>query len=144
MIIQLTVGSSRQGQKDALLTKLGTLKDSQAYTIEIKEYRRPKTHQQLKYVWGLVYPMIIENADKPKPDAETLNFYWLGECFGWEVTELNGAAIERKPLRRLSSLDTEEIGKYWSFIQRRMSETRGLYIPNPEHIDKNENDYDPA
>lgn len=142
MIIQLTVGPSRNGQKEALEDYLAALPSAKAYTVEVKEYRMPKTHPQLKYVWGVVYPMIIENADKPKPNAETLNFWWLGECFGWEVTELNGAAIERKPARRLSSLDTEEIGKYWAFIQRRMVETRALYIPGPEHLDKNEVEYD--
>lgn len=140
-VIQLTVGPSREGQKQTLLTYLQTkLKDSKAYIVEVKEYRRPKTHPQLRYVWGVVYKLVIENADRPKPKPETLNTYLMGECWGWIVTELNGGEIERVPARRLSDLNTEEIGQYWAFIQRRMAETRGLYITDPEHIDKNECD----
>jgi hypothetical protein len=140
MIIHLTAGPSRPGQKSALSQYLAALPDSKPYTIEVKQYRRPKTHPQLKYVWGVVYRKIIENADHPKPRPETLNFYLMGECWGWQVTELNGDEIERAPMRRLSDLNTDEIGKYWAFIQRRMSETRGLYIADPEHIEKNESE----
>ncbi len=142
MIVQLTVGPSRQGQKQALAAYLAALPDTKAYTVDVKQYRRPKTHPQLRFLWGIVYRKIIENADNPKPKPETLNFYLMGECWGWEVTELNGGEIERKPMRRLSDLNTLEIGQYWAFIQRRMAETRGLYIPDPNEIDKNEVDCD--
>ena len=138
-IIQLTVGPSRASQEATMRDFLSKLPASKAYTIDVKQYRRNRSTDQNRFLWGVVYRKIRDACEAPKPDADHLHEYWLGECFGWDVCDVLGWA-KRVPMKRSSKLTTVEFQQYYQFIQRRCSETMGLYIPDPQHTDKNEVD----
>lgn len=130
MIIPLTVGASRENQTAKLLDQIGKLESNKAYNVEIKQYRRNRSSEQNRFLWGVVYRTIIDNTPGPKLDPDHLHEYWLGECFGWDVTDVLGWS-KRAPMKRSSKLSTTEFIEFHEFIQRRCAETRGLYIPDP-------------
>lgn len=140
-VIQLNVGPSRAGQDKALRQYLDALPTSKAFVIDVKAFRRNRSNEQNRYLWGAVYRAIIDACDAPKPEADHLHEYWLGECFGWSVCDVMGWA-KKVPMKRSSKLTTLEFQQFWQFIQRRCAETMGLHIPDPEHVDKNECDSD--
>jgi hypothetical protein len=137
----LTVGPSRPRQIEVLCEYIAKLPAGKAFTVEIKEYRRKRSTDQNRYLWGVVYSAIIDSCDDPKPSADALHEYWLGECFGWDVSDTLGW-VQKKPMRRSSSLNTEEFGQFWVFIQRRCAETRGIVIPDPDPQWKFHNEVD--
>ena len=130
MIIQLTVGPSRTGQVKTLVEYLGNLPAAKAYTVEVKEYRRNRSSEQNRYLWGVVYRRIIDAMPAMKLDPDHLHEYWLGECFGWDVCDVIGLA-KKVPMKRSSKLSTVEFIEFYEFIQRRCATTMGLHIPDP-------------
>jgi len=137
----LTVGQSRPRQVEVLCEYIAKLPAGKAFTVEIKEYRRKRSQDQNKYLWGVVYRIIRDAMDEPKPTTEQLHEYWLGECFGWDVIDQFGMVL-KKPLERSHDKDTETFGKYWQFIQRRCAETMGIFIPDPDPNWKLNNEVD--
>jgi len=133
MLIQLTVGPSRDRQKSALSQYLAALPELKSYTVEVKQYRRNRSSEQNRYLWGVVYRRIIDAMPGTKIDPDHLHEYWLGECFGWDVCDVIGWA-KKVPMKRSSKLSTVEFIEFYEFIQRRCIETMGLYVPSPNEV----------
>jgi hypothetical protein len=113
------------------LTKLeafiSALPNSCAWKITVSEWKRTRSNEQNAYLWGVVYPTILQHL--PGWDADDLHEYFLGEHFGWETLE--GLGRKRlKPIRRSSRLSTTEFSDHVDFIQRAMAE-KGIYVPDP-------------
>jgi hypothetical protein len=114
-----------------LLGFIGLLPAEKAWTIEVSQKRSKRSTQQNAYLWGVVYPTVLQAGGELLAGwvADDLHDYFLGEHFGWET--LAGFGKKRlRPLRRSSKLTTMEFIAYLEFIQRRMAE-QGIYIPDP-------------
>jgi hypothetical protein len=97
------------------------------YVLEITEQKQTRSLEQNAYLWGVVYPTIMDTLQGW--EADDIHEFFLGEHFGWETMEGLGKK-KLKPLKRSSRLSTKEFKEHWEFIQRFMAE-RGVYIPDP-------------
>jgi hypothetical protein len=117
--------------KGGVLTKivslLSALTRDTPLKVTIAEYKRTRSLEQNAYLWGVVYPTVLQQL--PGWDANDLHEFFLGEHFGWQTLE--GFGRKRlKPIKRSSRLSTTEFADHVDFIQRTMAE-KGIYIPDP-------------
>lgn len=96
--------------------------------VEVCEYRKRRSDEQNKALWGVAYKTL---RDATGHDADDLHTYFLGEHFGWETIDVMGQK-RRVPKRRSSKLTTVEFAEFYAFIQQRSSETIGVYVPDPD------------
>lgn len=99
--------------------------------VEVGEYRKRRSDEQNRYLWGSVYPQIIEAGGEQLRGwtAEDIHEYLLGEIYGWETLEGFGRKRLR-PLRRSSKMTTVEFAEYVAQIQQRMA-VLGIYVADP-------------
>lgn len=104
------------------------------WTIDIEEYKKPRSNPQNSYLWGVVYQTV---EDATGQEAEDWHVYFLGEHFGWKEVTLFG----RRRMRPRRTTTKNEAGKdekltttafcaYCAFIQRHCAE-KGIYVPDP-------------
>lgn len=96
--------------------------------VEVCEYRKRRSDDQNKALWGLAYKLLHEATGH---DVDDLHAFFLGEFFGWETIDVLGQK-RRVPIKRSSKLTTVEFSEFFSFIQQRAAETVGIYIPDPD------------
>lgn len=94
--------------------------------VTVREFKKRRSDEQNRALWGVAYKTL---ADATGNDPDDLHEFFLGEHFGWQVTEVMGQK-RRKPVRRSSRLSTVEFAEFYSFIQRRAAEA-GFYVPDP-------------
>lgn len=94
--------------------------------VTVAEAKKRRSDEQNRALWGVAYKAL---TDATGNDAEDLHEFFLGEHFGWQVTEVMGQK-RRTPLRRSSGLSTVEFAEFYNFIQRRAAEA-GYYVPDP-------------
>jgi hypothetical protein len=99
------------------------------YRVEISEAKPKRSDPQNRYLWGCVYPTILQAGKLDGWSAEDLHDYLLGEHFGWELVEGFGKKRQR-PIRRSAKLNKQEFSDYVAFIQQRMAE-HGIYVADP-------------
>lgn len=98
--------------------------------VTVQEARKRRSDEQNRYLWGAVYPTILQAGQLQGWTAEDLHEYLLGEIYGWET--LAGFGRKRlRPIRRSSGMSTVEFSDFVAQIQQRMAEL-GIYIPDPE------------
>ena len=102
------------------------------YKVTVKK-GGSRSIQQNRYLWGVCYPMIIEQGRLDGWRNDDLHEYFLGEHFGWETLEGLGRKRMR-PLNRSSSLTKMEFVDYVAFVQEKAAGL-GIVIPDPEHSD---------
>jgi hypothetical protein len=124
MKIFLSVGDRNLSR---VVNVLSVLPKERPYVLEITEQKQTRSLEQNAYLWGVVYPTIMDTLQGW--EAEDIHEFFLGEHFGWETIEGLGKK-KLKPIKRSSKLSTKEFKDHWEFIQRYMSE-RGVYIPDP-------------
>jgi len=122
-----TVIIQKGGSLSRIVGLLSALVKEMPLKVTIAEYRRTRTLEQNAYLWGCVYPTILQHL--PGWDSHDVHEYLLGEWSGWQVIEGFGRK-RMKPLRRSSKLSTVEFSDYIAFIQRYMAE-HGIYVPDP-------------
>ena len=125
-------GTSPEQIAKAVITLFSSLDPKKSWSIEVVEWRKPRTEQQNRFLWGVVYPCILENGGEALSgwQRDDLHEYFLGECFGWET--LQGFNRKRlRPLKRSSALNKQEFTDYLEFINQRCAEL-GIVIPEPE------------
>ena len=100
-----------------------------AVTVEL--WKKPRTNQQNAYLWGVVYPAIMEGGGEALGGftRDDVHEWLLGEGFGWETLEGFGRKRLR-PLRRSSTLNKQEFTDYLMFIEAKCAEM-GIKIPQP-------------
>jgi hypothetical protein len=99
------------------------------WRVEVSEAKPVRSNNQNRYLWGVVYPTIIQAGRLDGWEAQDIHEYLLGECFGWETVEAFGRKRQR-PIRRSSKLSKLEFVDFTRFIQNRMAE-HGIYVPDP-------------
>jgi hypothetical protein len=107
------------------------LDPSRAWCIEVLEWKRPRTDQQNRFLWGVAYPAILEGGGETLVGwtRDDIHEYFLGECFGWETLEGFGRKRMR-PIKRSSKLNKQEFSEYLMFLEIRC-EYMGIRIPEP-------------
>ena len=102
------------------------------WRVEVGEYRKRRSDEQNRYLWGCVYPAILKGGGEQLGGwtAEDLHEYLLGEIFGWETLEGFGRKRLR-PIRRSSKMTTVEFAEFVGQIQQRMA-VIGIFVPDPE------------
>jgi hypothetical protein len=96
--------------------------------VEVCEYRKRRSDDQNKALWGVAYKTL---RDATGNDPDDLHTFFLGEWAGWEVVDVMGQK-RRVPKRRSSKLTTAEFAEFYAFIQQRSAETVGVFIPDPD------------
>ena len=101
------------------------------FAVTVEVWKKPRTNQQNAYLWGVVYPAIIEGGGEALGGftRDDVHEWLLGECFGWEVLEGFGRKRMR-PLKRSSALNKQEFSDYLTFIDTKCAEF-GIVIPEP-------------
>jgi hypothetical protein len=77
-------GTSPEQIAKAVITLFSSLDPKKSWSIEVVEWRKPRTEQQNRFLWGVVYPCILENGGEALSgwQRDDLHEYFLGECFG--------------------------------------------------------------
>lgn len=101
--------------------------------VTVDAFRLRRSHEQNRYLWGVVYPTIMQAQSLQGWSAEDLHEFFLGEVYGWETLEGFGRKRLR-PVRRSSTMSTTEFAGFVMHIQQRMAEL-GVYIPDPHEGD---------
>ena len=53
-------GTTPEQMATAVIRMTQGLDPQRVWAVEVAEWKKPKTSQQLAYLWGVVYPMIME------------------------------------------------------------------------------------
>ena len=105
---------------------------SKPFAVTVEVWKKPRTNQQNAYLWGVVYPAIMEGGGETLGGftRDDVHEWLLGECFGWETLEGFGRKRMR-PLKRSSALNKQEFSDYLTFIDTKCAEF-GIVIPQPQ------------
>jgi hypothetical protein len=122
-------GTPKSAIVNSVAVLVRQLDESRAWVVTVEEFRRPRTNQQNAFLWGVVYPCVIEAGDLEGWTANDLHEYFLGECFGWETLEGLGRK-KVKPVKRSSRLNKQEFSDYLEFISAKCADM-GIVIPEP-------------
>ena len=115
----------------AVLRMTQQLPVNKAWAVTVEEWKKPRTQQQNRFLWGVCYPAILEGGGEALRGwtRDDLHDYFLGECFGWETLEGFGRKRLR-PLKRSSALNKQEFSDYLLFLEASCADM-GIVIPEP-------------
>lgn len=118
---------------NAIANMVSRLDPAQSWQISIEAFKPKRSDQQNAFLWGVVYPSILEGGGESLRGWTTtdLHEYFLIEAFGSEVIEGFGRK-RHKPLRRSSKLTKQEFSDYLAIIEARCAEM-GIHIPEPNY-----------
>ena len=118
---------------NAISNMVSRLDPAQSWQITVEAFKPKRSDQQNAFLWGVVYPSILEGGGEALRGWTTtdLHEYFLIEAFGSEVIEGFGRK-RHKPLRRSSKLTKQEFSDYLSIIEAKCAEL-GIHIPEPNY-----------
>lgn len=128
IILPRETAETRRARIARIAAFLGQLPIEKPWELIVQQFRRSRSSQQNRALWGLAYAMISEATGY---ELEELHEYYLGSFFGWTVKTMFGQK-KRVPNKRSSKLSTVEFAEYFDFIQRHAAQNLGLYIPDPD------------
>lgn len=101
------------------------------YEIAIEPLKRRRSASQNSFLWGVVYPYIIDGGGETLAGwtPEDLHEYFLGEIYGWEILEGMGRK-RMKPIKRSSRMTKVEFMDYLEQVSQRCARM-GIIIPEP-------------
>lgn len=125
-------GTRTEAIEQSFRMMLKGLDTSIAVQVILEPFKKPRTNQQLAYLFGVVYPTVFEaGGDKLQGfDKNDLHEWFLMEYGGAETVEVLGR-VKHKPLRRSGKFSATEFSEFLEFIQRRCADL-GIDIPDPE------------
>ena len=121
--------TTRDSMFDRIRRFAEKLPKGKRYKVTLVEYRATRSGSQNRYLWGVVYPTILQSGQLEGWTADDLHEFFLIEHFGSEIIEGFGRK-RHKPIKRSSKLSTVEFMDFVAHIQQFMAE-RGVYIPDP-------------
>lgn len=131
-MISVLPATEREGAIRRLSVELLAAFPGKRVKVEYGEAKSKRSSEQNAYLWGVVYPTILQSGRLDGWNAEDVHEYLLGEIYGWETVEGFGRKRLR-PLRRSSRMNKVEFANYVAEIQRRMAEL-GIYIADPNEV----------
>ena len=104
-----------------------------AWQVTVEPFNKPRTNQQNAYLWGVVYPTILEAGGETLRgwQADDLHEYFLGEIYGWETLEGMGRK-RMKPVKRSSRMSRSDFMNFLEEISQRCANL-GIVIPEPTY-----------
>ena len=118
---------------DAVSVLVRELDPAISWQVSIEAFKPKRTDQQNAFLWGVVYPSILEGGGEALRGwtKQDLHEYFLIETFGSEIIEGFGRK-RHKPLKRSSKMTKQEFRDYISVIEVRCAEM-GIHIPEPKY-----------
>ena len=118
---------------NAISNMVSRLDPAQSWQITVEAFKPKRSDQQNAFLWGVVYPSILEGGGESLRGWTTtdLHEYFLIEAFGSEVIEGFGRK-RHKPIRRSSKLTKQEFSDYLALIEAKCAEL-GIHIPEPSY-----------
>jgi hypothetical protein len=116
----------------AIARMVAKLDPAKSYAVTVEEWRKPRSNQQNAYLWGVVYPMVLEAGGEALAGwtRDDLHEYFLGEVWGWETLEGFGKKRLR-PLKRTSRMTAAEFTEYLHGIENRLMDLGIGPLPEP-------------
>jgi hypothetical protein len=104
-----------------------------SWQVSIEAFKPKRTDQQNAFLWGVVYPSILEGGGEMLRGwtKQDLHEYFLIETFGSEIIEGFGRK-RHKPLKRSSKMTKTEFRDFIDLIEVRCAEM-GIHIPEPRY-----------
>lgn len=104
--------------------------------VSVKQFVKRRSLEQLSALWGHAYKII---HDETGNDPVDMHWYFCGEFWGWKQSERIFDQVRTVPRRTTTTdengkrdvISTKEFSEFFAFIQQRMAEVAGLYIPDP-------------
>lgn len=128
IVLPRETADTRRARIARIAAFLGQLPIEKPWELTVQLFRRSRSSQQNRALWGLAYAMISEATGY---ELEELHEYYLGSHFGWTVRTIFGQK-KRVPNKRSSKLSTVEFAAFFDFIQRHAAQNLGLFIPDPD------------
>jgi hypothetical protein len=128
IVLPRETAETRRARIARIAAFLGQLPIDRPWELLVQPFRRSRSSQQNRALWGLAYKMISEATGY---ELEELHDYYLGTHFGWTVKTVFGQK-KRVPNKRSSKLSTVEFAEFFDFIQRHAAQHLGLFIPDPD------------
>lgn len=127
----LAKGTTAEQRDASALFMVKDLTPDRAWQIEVIEWKPPKTANQTRYLWGVVYPCILEAGGETLRGwhASDIHEYMLEEFGGAEEITGFGRTYTR-PIKRSSRMTRKEFTDYLEFISQRCADM-GIHIPDP-------------
>lgn len=133
----LHTDQSRQRIFENLLSFLAQLPATKPWQIDVKQYRKERSDEQNKALWGVAYPALEKATGQSVNDWHE---YMLGEYFGWIEYTLFGKR-KLRPARTTTTgysgeadkLSTADFADYYTFIQHRAAQN-GVHVPDPDPL----------
>ena len=124
-------GTTPEQLATAAVRMVQGLSPDRAWCIEVLEWKRPRTDQQNRFLWGVCYPAILEGGGEALAgwNRDDIHEYMVGEWGGWETLEGFGRKRMR-PIKRSSKLNKQEFSDYLLFLETRCADM-GIVIPEP-------------
>ena len=125
-------GTTAEQMVNAIVRMVEPLDPSRTWSVEIEEWKKPRTNQQLRYLFGVVYPMVLEAGGEALGGytREDLHDFFLGEVYGWQ--ELNALGrTQSKPVRRTSKMTKAEFTDFLYSIENKCIEMGIGPLPEP-------------
>ena len=112
------------------------LSPEKSWEITVKEVRPRRSDSQNAFLWGVVYPSLLEGAGEALRGftASDLHEFMLGEMWGWETIEGFGRKRMR-PVRRSHNMTKQEFSDFIGYIEQRALDM-GIVIPEPSYGDE--------
>ena len=116
----------------AVAVMVAAIDTSKTWCISVEPWKRKRSDAQNRFLWGVVYPMILEQGGETLGGwtRDDLHEYFLGECFGWEVLEGFGRKRMR-PIKRSSAMNKQEFTDYLLYIEQRCIDMGMGPLPEP-------------
>lgn len=100
-----------------------------AFDVTVAEHKPRRSLAQNAYLWGVVYPAILEHEQLRGWSPDDLHEYCLGEWSGWEKIECQAFGRARlRPRMRSSTLNKQQFTDFIEDIKARMA-ALGIQIP---------------
>ena len=116
----------------AVAVMVAAIDTSKTWCISVEPWKRKRSDAQNRFLWGVVYPMILEQGGETLGGwtRDDLHEYFLGECFGWEMLEGFGRKRMR-PIKRSSAMNKQEFTDYLMYIEQRCIDMGMGPLPEP-------------
>ena len=104
------------------------------YQITIERYRRKKSHSQLGYLYGVVYPLsqkFLLDAGWELATIDAVDAFWKSRFAEQEIVNRHTGEVMMIPGLKRDFTTTDMMG-YIEAIRNYCSEYLGGYIPEPE------------
>jgi len=123
-------GVAGEAHRRRICDLISSLSPEKVWQVNVTPFVKKRTLPQNSYLHAVPLKMI---ADHTGHTVEDIKDYLLGEYAGWEVFEVLGSKRKR-PIKRTSAMNAEEIGQFWDWIIAWAAENLGLLIPQPNEV----------